>query len=232
MNKNAGKGKTSNVPTELHTIQYSGKYWQSQQDVDEFRAKKMLLNEARRHGYDASTLDQYLEDKAAGKVKVVKKGLGVCSTKPTALHQVWGDGKWWRTTEDLHNYRKRQALVKRAKKAGYDYTQVDDFLEIEKATHDAVDLTIRRERRDKDAMNRLKAKYGLPSHANRRHLNALFARTKDEEIARVLNMISQRNDTDADRVARIRKLFLSGAAPYDILYQTALIVGINLRKKA
>jgi hypothetical protein len=33
-------------------------------------------------------------------------------------------------------------------------------------------------------------------------------------------------------VARIRKLFLSGAAPYDILYQTALIVGINLRKKA
>jgi hypothetical protein len=64
------------------------------------------------------------------------------------------------------------------------------------------------------------------------HLKGVYDRTKDPEIAKFLQLRDQTTASDAEKLARIRKLFLSGENPYEILYQTALMVGINLRKKS
>jgi hypothetical protein len=63
------------------------------------------------------------------------------------------------------------------------------------------------------------------------HLKAVYNRTRDPEIGKFLLLQDRMTTTDAEKIARIRKLFLSGKNPYDILYETALMVGIGMRKK-
>ena len=158
------------------------------------------------------------------------KGEGVGSTVKTARHQYPGWGRWWVSEEEFKKYRDRQVLAKRARKAGYDYTQLDEFVEMESHVLRAVETSRQRDKRLAFEFRRLKKKYGLAPNCNRIHLKAVYDRTKDPEIAKFLQLRDQNTATDAEKLARIRKLFLSGENPYEILYQTALMVGINLRK--
>lgn len=159
------------------------------------------------------------------------KGEGVGSKVKTPRHQFFGWGRWWVSEEEFQKYRDRQILRKRAKNAGYDYTQLDEFVEMESHVQRAVETSRQRDKRLTFEFRRLKKKYGLPANCNRIHLKAVYDRTQDPEIARYLQLRDTQTTTDAEKLARIRKLFLSGENPYEILYQTALMVGINLRKK-
>jgi hypothetical protein len=224
-------GKSSIVPTAEHTIPKYGKYWKCEADIDEIRQHKLLVSRAARAGYNAYQLDEYQRAEEAGIIKIrARKGEGVSSATPTPKHKIKGSGRYWRTQEDLDEYNQRCNLVKRAKQAGYDYTQIDEYLAASKETVKAVDLTRRREKRDKNELNKLKAKYGLSKNANRIHLRKVYERTGDPEIAKYLHILSTEHTSDAEKLQHIRKLFMSGINPYDILYQVALTVGINLRK--
>lgn len=84
----------------------------------------------------------------------------------------------------------------------------------------------------KNELNRLRTKHGLPVTANRTHLKKAYERTGDPDIAAYLNIQNTLTASDSEKVAKIRKLFLDGElSPVEILYETALVVGINLRKK-
>jgi hypothetical protein len=159
------------------------------------------------------------------------KGEGVGSTHKTDRHQFYGWGRWWVSEEEFQKYRDRQVLTKRARNAGYDYTQLDEFVEMERHVLEAVDTTRKKDKRITAELRRLKKKHGLPAHCNRMHLKAVYNRTRDPEIGKFLLLQDRMTTTDAEKIARIRKLFLSGKNPYDILYETALMVGIGMRKK-
>jgi len=158
-------------------------------------------------------------------------GTGVGSTVRTERHTIKRWGRWWVSEEEFLKYRERQVLRKRAKTAGYDYTQLDEFLEMEKATHGAIETARSREKWTQRELRRLKKKHGLGPRANRTHLKKVYERTGDEEVAAFLRILTTVTASDAEKLAHIRKLFMSDLNPYDILYQTALTVGIQLRKK-
>lgn len=223
--KPAGEGRSSTVQTETHTIKYGASWYRTQEDVDQVKEYNRLLSRAKRRGFN--TLEEYLAtnpDTSRPDSKSSKKW------KPT--HTIKSHGVYWRSQEDLQEYRARQALIKRARNAGYDYSQLDEFIKLEGGVQKATDLAKARERRNEKEFQRLKKKHGLDRYANRIHLRAAYDRTKDPEIAAFLNILTTEDATNEKKIAEIRKLFLSGKNPYDILYQTALIVGINLRKKA
>lgn len=201
---------TSQVETEYHTVFGHGKWWRSQEHFDAYKAKK-----------EAYRLKRHPRTRPL---------IPVTSIRRDEMHTVYGHGKWWRNAEDLEEYKERQALVKRAREAGYDYTQIDEFVEMERNTRDAMKRAVSRERWVKREMARLRKKYDLPPQANRTHLGKVYERTKDPEVAALLNILMTQSDSDAAKIAHIRKLFLSGKNPYDILYETALLVGISLRK--
>lgn len=201
---------TSKVRTETHTVFGHGKWWLSQEHFDAYKAKK-----------EAYRLKNHPRSRPL---------IAVTSIRRDELHTVYGHGKWWLNHGDLEEYKNRQALVKRAREAGYDYTQIDEFVEMESNTRDAIRRAKTRERWVRREMTRIKKKYDLPPQANRTHLGKVYERTKDPEVAALLNILMTQSDSDAAKIAHIRKLFLSGKNPYDILYETALLVGISLRK--
>jgi len=220
-----GDGVSTTKRTETHTLQYGQRWYRSQDDIERIKERNRLLSRAQRAGY--KTVEAYLAtnpDTSRRERKTSKVYL------PT--HTIKGEGVWWRNLDDLEEYRKHQRLIKRAKHAGYDYTQLDEFEAMEGNVYRAVELSKRRDRRNYNELKRLKAKHGLASHANRIHLKAAYEKTKDPEIAAFLGILASEDTTNEKKIAEIRKLFMSGINPYDILYQTALIVGINLRKKA
>jgi len=220
-----GEGLTTTTRTDTHTIKYGQRWYRTQADVDRVKERNRLMSRAKRAGF--KTVEEYLATKPDTSRRESKS-----SVHRTNTHCIKGEGVWWRTAEDLEEYRVRQRLLKRARNAGYDYTQLDEFIEMEGNVTKAVELSMRRERRNDNEMKRLKRKHGLGAQTNRMHLRAVYDRTRDPEIAAFLNLISLEDTTNEKKIAEIRKLFLSGKNPYDILYQTALIVGINMRKKA
>lgn len=159
------------------------------------------------------------------------KGEGVGSPIQTERHTFYGWGRWWISQLEFEKYRDRQIKVKRARKAGFDYTQLDDYLQTDRAVRYAVDAASAREKEMVKEGQRLKKKYGLAPNCNRRHLQAAYNRTRDPEIAKYLKLLNESKTTDTERIAIIRKTFMSGINPYDMLHQIALTVGIELRKK-
>lgn len=165
----------------------------------------------------------------AGKVPA-NKGKGKMSKCWTPEHKIKGWGWYWRTQEELDAYKKKINDKKRAKAAGFG-DDVEKFLEADEQADRALGEVRNRQRFITYEMNRLKKKYNLGASANRTHLKALAARTQDPDLMNLLNMIASKDLNDHEKIARIRKLFLEHHTPADILYQTALIVGIQLRKK-
>lgn len=160
------------------------------------------------------------------------KGEGVGSPVQTAKHWYYGWGRWWVSEQAFEEYRQDQINKKRARKAGYATQQVDEFLEMESHVHDAVQAKRVRDKRHLYEFRRLKKKHGMHPRANRIHLKAMYDKTKDPDIAKWLQLQDTLTATDAEKIARIRRLFLDGQNPREILYQTARLVGIDLRKKS
>jgi len=159
------------------------------------------------------------------------KGTGQTSMERTDTHTIRGWGHWWRSQEELDAYAARQGLIRRARDAGYGLDRLDEFKEIEDRANEGINSLKRREKWIKHEMARLKKKHGLPPRSNRTHLKAAGERTGDPDVRFLLGIMTTATLNDTERILQIRRLFLEGKAPADILYQTALICGINLRKK-
>lgn len=161
------------------------------------------------------------------------RGTGpLCSTVPGAKYPFYKWSKYWVSEEAWREYSKREAQRRRAKDILGDRNRVDEFLEMEKQARDARTLHRQRERRAQFELDRLRVKHNLKPNANTQTLKKVWERTGDPEILAFLHLKSTLTMGDKERVDRIRQLFLNEELkPYDILYQTAIIVGINLRKK-
>lgn len=159
------------------------------------------------------------------------KGEGVGSPVQTERHTYYGWGRWWVSKAEFEKYRIDQTNKKRARKAGFDYTQVDDFLRTDQAVRHATTQDVRKNKENAAELRRLKEKFGLPPNCNRLHLAAMYNKTQDPELGKFLLKLTDNHTTDAQKLAIIRKTFMSGANPYDMLYQIALTVGIHIRKK-
>ena len=166
---------------------------------------------------------------AAGARSHMRGQGNLCSLKPGAKFPYKRWGKYWVSEEKFNEYAKRESARKRAKDAGWPRDRVEEFMEMEKQAHDATKLLRQRERKIRIEFDRLRLKHGLSLKANRQQLRKAWERTGDPEILAFLHLQSTLTMGDNERVDQIRKLFLSGAQPYDILYRTAIIVGIDLK---
>lgn len=155
----------------------------------------------------------------------------VCSPEPGPNYPYKRWNKYWVSREVFEAYAKREAARKRASDAGWPRERVDEFMEMEKQARDATKLLKQRERKTRLEFDRLRLKHGLSLKANRQQLQKAWERTGDPEILAFLHLQSTLTMGDKERIDRIRKLFLSGAQPYDILYQTAIIVGVDIGRK-
>lgn len=159
------------------------------------------------------------------------KGTGRMSLVQTPDHTIKGWGHWWRTQEDLDAYKRDTQFKRRARKAGFYDGEYEEFRRLETQIGHGLEDIQKRERWVRHEMARLKAKHGLPKNANRQRLKTVAERTKDPELFALLNLMTTASMNDTEKLQRIRMLFLDNKPPAEILYQTALTVGINLRKK-
>lgn len=122
-------------------------------------------------------------------------------------------------------------MLRRAKYAGYTLDQFEEFVKVHKQASQGLDSLKRREKWIKHEMTRIRKKYDLPSRANRSHLKSVYERTKDPDIFYLLNFMGSSTLNDTERLNAIRRLFIEGKPPGEILFQTAVLLGIDIRKK-
>lgn len=150
----------------------------------------------------------------------------------TETHQVRGWGHWWRSQEELDEYSRDQTFKRRARAAGYHSEQeMEEFRKRENRATESLDKVRNRERWIQAEMNRLKLKHGLGAQANRSHLKAAGERTGDPEIRFLFGVMTTATMNDTQKLNEIRQLFLDGKPPAEILYTTAMICDVKLRRK-
>jgi hypothetical protein len=205
-----GTGASSRVKTETHTIYKDGRWWRTRKDWERHREKKREWrkknpSERRRIGYGASS-KEWLE-----------------------THQFQKAGRYWRSEEDYKRAYNKHKLAREAAEAGL---SIERYIEIRDKSREAYELSTKRSKFLKDELHRLKAKYDMKPSENRRHLAAKYVETRDPEIRNFLLLHDSVTSTSDEKITRIRNLILDGKhKPIDILYQTALIVGIAMKEK-
>ena len=202
-----GAGLRSRVPLPSHPFKGHGMYWRNEKDFIAFKKKRAKER----------------------KVKVPKKriGYGVSCQQRTAEHRIKRAGRWWKSEEDYKRFYRETELAKKAAAAGL---SLDEYVETKRKATEARQSSTNRSKYLKAELNRLREKHGLPKASNRTHLEHVYIVTRDEEVRNFLLLHSAATLTADEKIARIRKLFLSGEKPLEILYQTAIVCGINMRK--
>ena len=158
------------------------------------------------------------------------KGTGYVSKVRTPNHQFFKWSQWWSSEEAFEEYRRDQNQKRKMNRHGYELHQVEKFREMETEARDLIAERKRHDHRVRLAMQQIRKKYNMDPHTHRGHFKALYLRTGDPDVKLLLNMISTAPLIDTQKLERIRQMFLDKKSPADILYTTALMVGINLRK--
>lgn len=218
-----GEGKSSRKWRSTHRFKGGGVYWRTEQDYLDWKAD---MNAKRR----AKTVEMRLTTpkQSTAPKNPRMKGQGVSSTKQTAEHTIYRWGRWWRTEADYQAFRNKQIIKKRADR---NEVSPERQMQIEREARAAILAAQNREEQIRHEFMRLKEKHGLPKRATRVMLQNVYARTLDPEIKQFLHLESIAQMKAEERLLAIRELFLSGAKPQDILYRTALMVGINVKAK-
>jgi len=202
-----GKGVRSKVPLPTHPYEKWGQYWRSEKEFREWnanRAKTRKDKTGKRMGYGDS-----------------------CKVR-TDRHTFKRAGRWWLSEEVYKRSFKSWQVKKEADAAGL---SIDEYLETKRKVREAYATSIHRGKYIKAELRRLKEKYNLPANSNRTHLEHIYVQTRDPDILAFLLLHASSTMTADEKINRIRKLFLDNDhKPLDILYQTAIICGINLRK--
>jgi thiaminase len=163
-------------------------------------------------------------------------GSGFVSKTRTPNHPFQKWGRWWSSQEAWEQYAEFDRVRRRrngkipADARTFTCTTLE-FMEMEKQARAILDERTRHEQRVKRAMQAIRTKYGMHPHTNRHHFRLLYERTGDQDVLALLTLISAAPLNDTQKLQRIRQMFLDEKAPAEILYATAIMCGINLRKK-
>lgn len=207
-----GKGRSSREKLPTHQIWSDGRWWRTEKD-------------ARRH----RQLKYEWRKRPKGEKVDRPGGYGESSAIWRETHQFKRAGRYWRSEEAYKRAYNRHKLAKEASDAGL---SIEDYIETRDKGREAMRQSLNRDRYLKAELKRLKKKHGMNPGANRTHLGALYVKTRDPEIRDFLLLHDSIKSTSDQKVARIRELLLDGKhTPLDILYQTALIVGIQMKAK-
>lgn len=205
-----GKGASSRVKTETHSFYGDGRYWRSPKEWERHREKKR-------------------EWRQKNPIERKRMGYGASSKEWLETHQFRKAGRYWRSEEDYKRAYNKHRLARDAAEAGL---SIERYIETRDKSREAYELSTRRSKFLKAELRRLKEKYNMKPSENRRHLAAKYIETRDPEIRDFMLMHDSVTSTSDEKVARIRELMLDGKhKPLDILYQTALIVGISMKEK-
>lgn len=158
------------------------------------------------------------------------RGKGVSCQFRTERHQVHRWGKWWVSEEEAEKYIAREKLRGLRHRRGFKGT-LEEFKVVEAQSQKRIEILQAQDRRLKVLKTRVVEKHGLVPNATRFHLKGVYQRTGDPEVLTVLQLMAERRMTDADRIQEIRKAFMSGNPPLDILIKVAHLVGVDLRRK-
>jgi hypothetical protein len=157
-------------------------------------------------------------------------GTGFVSKVRTPNHPFPKWGRWWVSQQAWEEYRDFDNQRRRRVVAGKFHCETEEFVEMEKQTLAILNERSRHDQRVKRAMQAIREKYGMHPHTNRHHFRLLYERTGDQDVKALLTMISAAPLNDTQKLQRIRQMFLDGKTPGEILYATAIMVGVNLRK--
>lgn len=218
-----GQGRSSKHRRDSHTYYGQGLYWRSEED---FFAWKKEYNEKR------SARAREVANGAPKHNTVPKnprmRGQGASSNKWRPTHPYKRRGRWWRNEEEYRKFADGQALKKRAVR---NEVSIDKQVEIELQTEVALKANKKRKESLNKEFMRLKEKHGLRKNAMRVELKNAYARTLDPEIKAFFHLESIAQMKADEKLHAIRDLFLSGARPQEILYRTALMVGVAMKEK-
>lgn len=142
-------------------------------------------------------------------------------------------GWYWRSQEEFENQRKAGYTERRK---SYLEGQLEGPLTrevIDRHNIILADLETQRkhEKRLKVKKAKVLKKHGLDYRSNRNAIRLLWERTGDPEVREVLVMMSTENATDTQKLDRIRALFTQNRTANDIIYNVAVICGVNIRKQ-
>lgn len=216
-----GKGRTSSHQLPSHPFKGGNKYWRSEEDFLAWRKEYNEKRNKRAREIAAGSPPRKPGNPRAG-------GCGASSHKWRPTHQFKRRGRWWRSEEEYRKFAEGQALKKRAIR---NEVSIDHQLEIERQTAAAIQASLKREDQLAREFIRLKEKHGLNKRATRATLKNVYAQTLDPEIKRFFHLESIALMKADEKLNAIRELFLSGARPTDILYRTALMVGVTMKEK-
>jgi hypothetical protein len=158
-------------------------------------------------------------------------GTGFVSKHRTPNHNFPKWGRWWVSQEAWEQYRDYDNQRRRGATVGKFASDSKEFVEMEKQARELLDKRKRHDQRVKREMQRIRDKYGMNPHTNRHHFRLLYERTGDQEVKSLLTLISTAPLNDTLKLQRIREMFLNNTPPAEILYATAIMCGVNLRKK-
>lgn len=138
-------------------------------------------------------------------------------------------GRYWRSREVFEEY-KREANKRRRVTARGRIPHTPEAEMMEELARRLIDQRETHDRRIRVMKAQILKKYNMSPNSNRHHLRLLWERTGDQDVRAVLTMMSAAPLNDSERLQRIRQMFLDNKPANEILYETAIICGINLRK--
>lgn len=216
-----GSGKSSKTWLPTHQFKKYGVWWRSEEDFKVFQ--KEFLAKRR------ETKKRLEPEGRPRKPKHGLEGRGVTSTVWRPTHQFYAWGRYWPSEEVWRERREHNALRNRANR---NEVSIEHQVKMERQIDLAEKIYFRREQALQKEFDRLRAKHGLSPIANRRALRIAFNRTNDPEILRFFHMQSIATMGSEEKLKDIRALFSTpGIKPIDIIYRTALIVGVEMKEK-
>lgn len=218
-----GQGRTSTNWLPTHTYHAANKYWRSEEDYLKWKEEYSERRSTRK-----KEIAEGSPKRNPGPKRAHLAGKGASSKKWRPTHQYKRQGLWWRSEEHFRIYADAQALIKRAVR---NEVSIEHQLEIERQTSFAVQSRLKQEQELAKQFANLKAKHGLRKKAMRSELKNVYARTLDPEIKQFFHLESIAVMKADEKLNAIRELFLSGSRPQEIMYRTALIVGLVMKEK-
>ena len=219
-----GEGRSSKKWRKTHRFKGAGRYWRSEED---FKAWQEEYNAKRRKDLEAFRKDNPPKSRAPHNPRAA--GQGIMSMKPRPTHPYYARGKYWLSEQHFRVWADEQALKKRADR---NEVSIDRQLEIEAQARASLVLATKREDKIHAEFNRLKQKHGLRKNATRIELRNVYAKTLDPEIKMFFHLESVALMKADEKLEAIREMFLTpGIRPQDILYRTALMVGVAMKEK-
>lgn len=170
-----------------------------------------------------------MTDKRIAQTNSSHRGTGYVAKYYDEQHPYFMWGRYWRSQAVFEEY-KQEANRRRRITARGRIAHTAEAEEIERLASELIKQREVHDRRIRVLKAQILKKYDMKPNSNRHHFRLLWERTQDPDVRALLTMMSAAPLNDTQRLNRIRQLFMEKKPASEILYETAIICGINLRK--